>query len=164
MCPAVAIVLLSLLFTIFSGVLSFQAQESVSPSTPVLGNNGFVLRCAVSVSVATGEALQGISLHRKRSADTNFVKIVSFPAPAFGLNYTLQDSSLTSRTVITQPDTSESTSASLTFSDTQCSDIAEYKWIITYYYQEEQPPIERTSDVKVQGKFLLSQLHSEFLQ
>ena len=116
----------------------------------MLGNNGFVLQCDILMTTF-GESLQGMSLLRKRPTDTNFVEMVSFPAPAFNLNYTLVDITLTSRTTITQPTTDASTSASLTFTNTECSDIAEYKWSVTYYFNTVQPPIERTSDVKVQG-------------
>ena len=118
----------------------------------MLGNIGFVLRCDISIQTTAGEVLQGISLLRKRSTDTaGFVEIVSFPSPAYNLNYTLVDTTLTSRTAITQPTTDASTSASLTFTNTECSDIAEYKWSVTYYFNTVQPPVERTSDVKVQG-------------
>ena len=118
----------------------------------MLGNNGFVLRCGISIQTS-GEVLQSIYVLRKRSTDTGFVEIVSFPAPLFNLNYTLSDAALTSRTTITQPTTDASTSASLTFKNTECSDIAEYKWSVTYYYQTAQPSVEKTSDVKVQGNY-----------
>ena len=136
-------------FSSFSGIASYQIQESLSPSLPVLGSNGFVLRCDISIP---DETLQGISLQRKRSTDSNFVEIVSFPSPYFPRNYTLLDNSLSTRTSITQPSTASTTSASLTFENTECSDIAEYKWSVTLYNGTVQPPVDRLSDVKVQGK------------
>ena len=140
-----------------SGVVSFQVQESLTPSLPVLGSNGFVLRLDISITVS-GESLQAISLQRKRSTDSDFVKIVSFPAPSLGFNYTLIDTSLTSRTAITQPTTDASTGASLMYLTTECSDIAEYKWIVSYYYQGSPPDVERISDVKIQGNQLIQRL------
>ena len=138
--------------SLFSGIVSFQVRESVTPSLPVLGSDGFVLKCDISITTS-GEVLQGISLQRKRpKVDTDYVDIVSFPAPSFNLNYTLHDTDLTSRTTITQPTTDASTSAIVTFTNTTCSDKAEYKWIVSYYYQGNPPDIEKTSDVKVQGK------------
>ena len=117
----------------------------------MLGNTGFVLSCDISIS-SIGEVLQRLSLQRKRSTDNDFIEIVSFPAPAYNLNYTLLDISLASRTLVTQPTSDSSTRASLTFTNTVCSDIAEYKWSVNYYYQTDQSPVERTSNVKVQGK------------
>ena len=142
--------------------MSFNVQESVTPALPVFGNNGFELRCGITIET-TGEILQGISLQRKREADSDFDEIVSFPAPLFNLNYTLRDNSLSSRTAITQPTTDASTSASLTFTNTECSDIAEYKWSVTYYFNTVQPPVERTSDVKVQGNMSHVTTKSVFL-
>ena len=132
--------------------MSFQVQESLTPSLPVLGSSGFVLKLDISLTADSGERLLGISLQRKRSI--YFVEIVSFTAPSFGLNYTLHDSTLSSRTAITQPTTDTSTSASLSFTNTKCSDKAQYKWIVSYYYQGFPPSVERISDVKVQGNHL----------
>ena len=125
-------------------------MESVSPSTPVLGDNGFELRC--SINFTSQEVLQEINLWRKKSTDTDFILIVLFKRLGFPFYYLRLKNSLQSRTVVTQPDRTSATYASITFNDTKCSDIAQYKWIVTFSVNGSDMEKSTTSDVRVRGK------------
>ena len=65
--------------------------------------------------------------------DQDFQDILVFNPPYLNITPTYIDTSLQTRTVVTWPDSSLSTSATLTFNDTLCSDIADYKWVYTYF-------------------------------
>ena len=107
--------------------------SSVLPQTPVLGDNVFRLACTFILTTNPVEQLQGLFLQRKRFSDQDFQDILVYNPPNLNITPTYIDTSLQTRTVVTWPDSSLSTSATLTFNDTLCSDIADYKWVYTYF-------------------------------
>ena len=137
---------------LFSDVFSYQVTKSVTPTTPVLGDNIFILQ--LNFEFTYYEQLMGLILDRKTSDELAFTNIVEFPPPSAvndPANY--RDTSLESRTVAKSPDSSSSASASLTFNNTLCSDMALYKWAYSIYisgngtYNGEQ-----TSVVNIKGE------------
>ena len=117
----------------FSDVHSIQVSSTLSPQTPVLGDNVFTLECTFTLTANPVEQLQGLTLKRKRLTDQDFQDVLVFNPPSFDTPPTYKDTSLETRTTVTWPDTSLSTSATLTFNNTLCSDIADYKWEYTYF-------------------------------
>lgn len=140
---------------LISGIFTFEA--SCSPTqTLLLGDGDFILQCSFSLSKANPpEQLLDVFLTRKKPSQTDFQNIVKFFAPSTRWAAQYFDESLTNRSVVRKPDFNYSTSASVIFSDTRCSDLAVYKWLINYYSADNgSQVIERTSEVKVKGKFL----------
>ena len=108
--------------------------SSVSPQTPVLGDNVFRLQCTFTLTANNPvEQLLGLTLMRKKSTDQDFQNILVFNPPSLNVAPSYIDTSLETRTTVKWPDTSLSTSATLTFNNTLCSDIADYKWEYTYF-------------------------------
>ena len=142
---------LKLFFLFFSGVSSFQVGDLVlSPSLPVLGDGDFKLQCTFTLS-SKAEQLQALTFSRKRPEDSSFSLILTIPPPTVSAPIRYNDSSIEARTIIVKPDTSLSTSVSVTFNSTQCSDIGEYKLVINYYSGGTQFD-EKALEVKVKGK------------
>lgn len=98
------------------------------------------------------EELQGLTFERKRAGDSDFSSILTIPPSSVpGLRVFYDDPSLEARTVVKRPDSSLSTSVSVTFFSAMCSDIAEYKLDITYY-SGGNLIAERTAEVNIKGK------------
>ena len=110
-------------------------SSSVSPQIPVLGDNVFRLECTFTLLANPAEQLQGLTLQRKRLTDQDFQNILVFNPLSLNVAPTYIDTALETRTTVTWPDTSLSTSATLTFKNTLCNDIADYKWVYTYFQQ-----------------------------
>ena len=136
----------------FSDVHSIQVSSYVSPQTPVLGDNVFRLECTFTLTANPVEQLQGLTLQRKR--DQVFENILVFNPPTLNSPPTYIDTLLESRTTVTWPDTSLSTSAKLTFNNTLCSDIADYKWEYSYFQQGQGYSTESTTTaVNIKGGY-----------
>ena len=144
---------------LFSDVFSYQVTKSVTTTIPVLGDNIFILQLNFEFTSKYYEQLTGLSLGRKTSDELAFTPIVEFPPPSSVNDPAIyKDTSLESRTVAKYPDSSLSASASLTFNDTLCSDMARYKWAYSIYIPGNGTVIgEQTSvvNIKVELFFLL---------
>ena len=114
-----------------------------------MGDNTFTFLCNFTLE-ANLEKLIGLIVQRKRTGDANFLDVLTI-RPAAPIDYL--DESLEARTIITKPDTSPSTSISVTFNTTQCNDIAEYKLTISYSSGRVMF-LERIRDVKIKGKLI----------
>ena len=90
--------------------------------------------------------------------------IVEFPPVSAASDPVVyKDTSLKSRTVARNPDNSLSTSASLTFNNTQCDDKAEYKWTYSIYIPGNGTDNgEQTSVVNIKGELCLKLFVEEF--
>ena len=135
-----------------SGGFSLLVEQSVRPSLVVLGYP-FTLQCSFTRN-STKEVLQQVSLARKRSGDRTFIDIFTFPHPAaHQVPVAVLDKTLETRTITKGPDSSISTSEiSVRFKEAICSDIAVYKWTISYH-SEQNKTEEKTS--KVTSKMFL---------
>ena len=147
----------------FSGISSIEIGPFIlNPSLPVLGDEDFALQCTFTLS-SNSEQLQGIILGRKRTEDPNFFNILTIPPPSLSaalIKY--DDPSLKARTFVKGPDTGLSTSISVRFYSTMCSDIGEYKFGIDYY-SSGLNNTERHGEVKLKGKFLTYSMKQQTL-
>ena len=156
----------------FSDVHSIQVSSKVLPQTPVLGDNVFRLECTFTLTASPVEQLQGLTLQRKSLTDQDFQNILVFNPPNLNMTPSYTDTSLETRTTVTWPDTSLSTSATLTFNNTLCSDIADYKWVYTYFQQGQGSGSDSTTTaVNIKGGYayiysyvhLYTYMHSKIL-
>ena len=111
----------------------------------MLGSNTLTLQCNIILSPS--QQLLGINLERKRWEDHDFSVVVLFPS-ASGTNTTYVDTSLATRAVTEKQTNGVSTIVSLIFTDTQCNDTAQYKWVISYLWNVYYT-VERISNVSV---------------
>lgn len=128
----------------------------------MLGDGDFALQCTFTLS-SDLEQLQGIILSRKRTGDSHFSHILTIPPPSLSaalIKY--HDTSLEARTAVKQPDTGLSTSTSVRFNSTMCSDIGEYKMLIGYFSNGNMKA-ERHREVKVKGTFITYSMKQQTL-
>lgn len=118
----------------------------------MLGDGDFTLQCIFTLS-SNAEQLQGLTIKRKRTGNSDFLDILQIPPPFLsGFPITYVDTSLKARTIVNRPDTSLSTSISVTFNSTMCSDIGEYTLSVAYF-SKGSLNAERTVEVNVKGNF-----------
>ncbi|KAL4237757.1 hypothetical protein ACF0H5_002469 [Mactra antiquata] len=148
-----------LLFITFSSVIgdsfSFDMTASKSPDTAVMGISSPKFSLICTYILDSGETFLSLQLLRKRSNESEFIEIVSYPGPALTQNVTYLNGGqqLENRTTATRP-TANNPSAVLTFNEIQCSDKAVYKWRATYFTTTVQY-VERmiTFNIQANSKF-----------
>ena len=131
----------------FSVAQSLEVNTTVIPSNPVIGKDKLKLQC--NITRTSNQQLHEIFLERKRSSEKQFSTILMFLLGTHA-NVTYIDTALKSRTFAEDINNGLLTTVSLTFNDTQCSETAQYRWVIPYFWTVYKiDSIERISDLKV---------------